>query len=71
MPKINWRNIFRVKTNREPTLKCHLLLIVVAVGYILDGIVMLVSLGFVNSGFAYETARQLSYARIDARTLNG
>lgn len=47
----------------EKSLKLHWIKICMGFAYIADGLVILLSFGFVFSGFALETAKQLSLAR--------
>lgn len=63
---IRFNTLLRYKQNHEPSLKCHLMLILIGVGHILDGIVLICSLGFVSGGFGIEVARNLAYARFRA-----
>jgi hypothetical protein len=66
--RIRWNVLFRKKTNAEPNLKAHLMLLMVGVGHVLDGLVMLLSLGFVVGGFSFEISRHLSLNRMYAYT---
>jgi hypothetical protein len=65
--RIRWKQLLRKKNGAEPNLKAHLLLLMIGVGDIIDGIVLLLSLGFVSGGFALEAARQMGIYRMELR----
>ena len=50
----------------EKTLRCQAQLMLIGLGHIIDGVVVILSLGFLSSGCALNTARMLAIARMNS-----
>jgi hypothetical protein len=57
----------RLKTNKEPNLKCFLIAWLMGLAYLLDGLVAILSIGRVMGEFALNTSRWLAKSRMESK----